>query len=70
MIRPMLTGLAAGLFFSTTFVLNRAMSLEGGHWYWTASLRYFYMVGLLGFGLLVFQGPGYMRRVLAELARH
>jgi drug/metabolite transporter (DMT)-like permease len=66
----MVTGLAAGLFFSSTFVLNRAMSLEGGHWYWTASLRYCYMVGLLAFGLLIFQGPGYLRRVLAELAGH
>lgn len=70
MIRLMLTGLAAGLFFSTTFVLNRAMSLEGGHWYWTAALRYLYMVALLGLGLLVFQGPGSLRRVLAELTRH
>jgi len=70
MIHPMLTGLAAGLFFSSTFVFNRAMSLEGGHWYWTAALRYFYMVGLLGIGLLVFQGPRYLRRVLAELTRH
>ena len=70
MIQPMLTGLAAGLFFSTTFVLNRAMSLEGGHWYWTAALRYLYMIGLLGLGLLVFQGSGYLRRVLVELVRH
>ena len=53
MIRLMLTGLAAGLFFSSTFVLNRAMSLEGGHWYWSAALRYFYMVILLGGGLPV-----------------
>lgn len=70
MIQPMFTGLAAGLFFSTTFVLNRAMSLEGGHWYWTAALRYFYMIALLGLGLLVFQGPAALRRVLAELTRH
>ena len=70
MIRPMLTGLAAGLFFSSTFVLNRAMSLEGGHWYWTAALRYLYMVGLLGLGLLVFQGSGYLRRVISEMVRH
>lgn len=33
-------GLLAALFFSSTFVLNRAMSLGGGSWVWSASLRY------------------------------
>lgn len=70
MIRLMVTGLAAGLFFSTTFVLNRAMSLEGGHWYWAAALRYFYMIGFLLVGLLLFQGAEYIKRVFAELARN
>ncbi len=40
-------GVLSGLFFSTTFVLNRLMSLEGGHWLWTASLRYFFMLAFL-----------------------
>lgn len=70
MIRPMLLGLAAGLFFSTTFVLNRAMSLEGGHWYWTAALRYGFMVLLLGIGLAAAKGPGYAWRVVMEWRRH
>lgn len=70
MIRPMLLGLAAGLFFSTTFVLNRAMSLEGGHWYWTAALRYGFMVVLLGIGLATVKGPGYAWRVVMEWRRH
>lgn len=70
MIRPMLLGLAAGLFFSTTFVLNRAMSLEGGHWYWTAALRYGFMVLLLGIGLATVKGPGYAWRVVMEWRRH
>ena len=70
MIRLMVAGLAAGLFFSATFVLNRAMSLDGGHWYWSASLRYAYMALLLGAGLVVFKGPGYFGRVMAELVRH
>jgi drug/metabolite transporter (DMT)-like permease len=47
MFRIILLGVLAALFFSSTFVLNRAMSLEGGHWVWSASLRYFWMVGLL-----------------------
>ena len=70
MTRPMLLGLAAGLFFSSTFVLNRAMSLEGGHWYWTAALRYGFMVLLLGIGLAAVKGPGYAWRVVMEWRRH
>ena len=48
MLRIIFLGVLAALFFSTTFVLNRAMSLTGGHWVWTASLRYFWMLGILG----------------------
>nr|WP_321466339.1 multidrug resistance efflux transporter family protein [uncultured Desulfobulbus sp.] len=70
MIRLMLIGLAAGLFFSTTFILNRAMSLEGGHWYWSAALRYLYMVVLLSFGLFALKGLGFLRRILVEFIRH
>lgn len=40
-------GVLAGLFFSATFVLNRAMSLSGGHWVWSAVLRYVDMLALL-----------------------
>lgn len=47
------TGILAALFFSSTFVLNRAMSLEGGHWLWTASLRYLWMLVLLSIWLAV-----------------
>ena len=53
MLRRILTGILAALFFSSTFVLNRAMSLEGGHWLWTASLRYGWMLLLLFFWLVV-----------------
>ncbi|QJB55061.1 multidrug resistance efflux transporter family protein [Pseudodesulfovibrio sp. zrk46] len=47
MFRILMFGVLASLFFSSTFVLNRAMSLEGGHWVWSASLRYFWMLLLL-----------------------
>jgi drug/metabolite transporter (DMT)-like permease len=40
-------GVLAGLFFSATFVLNRAMSQAGGHWVWSAALRYLFMLLLL-----------------------
>jgi drug/metabolite transporter (DMT)-like permease len=45
--RIIITGIASAFFFSSTFVLNRAMSLQGGHWVWTASLRYAYMLVML-----------------------
>jgi hypothetical protein len=40
-------GLLSGLFFSSTFILNRLMSMEGGHWVWSGSLRYAYMILML-----------------------
>lgn len=40
MARLIIIGVLSAFFFSSTFVLNRAMSLQGGNWVWTASLRY------------------------------
>ncbi|HEY4583136.1 MAG TPA: multidrug resistance efflux transporter family protein [Lysobacter sp.] len=39
--------LASALFFTSTYVLNRAAALDGGHWAWTASLRYLWTVPLM-----------------------
>ena len=41
MIRLILLGVLSGAFFSSTFILNEVMSVSGGHWLWSASLRYF-----------------------------
>lgn len=40
-------GILSALFFAVTFVLNRLMSVEGGHWIWSASLRFYWMTPLL-----------------------
>lgn len=56
-MRPILIGILAALFFSVTFILNRAMELEGGSWVWSSSLRFFFMLPILF--LLV----GYKRNV-------
>jgi drug/metabolite transporter (DMT)-like permease len=53
MNRLLAIGILSASFFSSTFVLNRAMSLQGGHWVWTASLRYGYMLVMLSLWLLV-----------------
>jgi drug/metabolite transporter (DMT)-like permease len=65
MAKLILLGVLSGFFFSTTFVLNRLMSLAGGHWVWTASLRYFFMLLLL---LGWFLASGNLR-LLGELLR-
>lgn len=44
MKKIVLLGIAAAFFFSSTFAINRWLNVEqGGHWYWTASLRYIYV---------------------------
>ncbi|MBU2903900.1 multidrug resistance efflux transporter family protein [Arenibacter algicola] len=40
-------GILSALFFAVAFVLNRSMSVEGGHWIWSSSLRFFWMVPFL-----------------------
>jgi drug/metabolite transporter (DMT)-like permease len=44
---PVALGLLASTFFSVTFIVNRAIGLSGGHWYWTAVLRYIWVILLL-----------------------
>ena len=39
--------LASALFFTFTYVLNRAIANDGGHWAWTASLRYLLTLPLM-----------------------
>ncbi|TZF81963.1 multidrug resistance efflux transporter family protein [Cognatilysobacter lacus] len=39
--------LLSALFFTSTYVLNRAAALDGGHWAWTAALRYVVTVPLM-----------------------
>ena len=39
--------LLSALFFTATYVLNRAAAVEGGHWAWTAALRYLWTLPLL-----------------------
>ncbi|WP_026348938.1 multidrug resistance efflux transporter family protein [Psychrobacter lutiphocae] len=47
MIKLIFITLIACAFFSTTYIFNELMSDAGGHWYWSASLRYLFMFILL-----------------------
>ena len=64
MFRLILLGILAGAFFSTTFVLNEIMSIEGGHWLWSASLRYAFMLLFL---LLILIVQGGTSRIVGVL---
>lgn len=55
MSRLILVGTLSSAFFSSTFVLNEVMSMAGGHWVWSASLRYIFMTLML-FLILFVQG--------------
>lgn len=70
MIRLILLGLLAGAFFSSTFVLNELMSVAGGHWYWSASLRYLFMLLMLSLIIAGKHGVGRLVELSQIFARH
>lgn len=59
--------LLSALFFTAVYVLNRAMALDGGHWAWTAALRYLLTLPLLA---LVLPFNGGFAPVFAALRAH
>ena len=62
----LIVGLLSAAFFSATFVINRSISLDGGHWYWTASLRFFFTILFLSLGFIFFKGFDYFKDILKE----
>lgn len=58
MIQALLLGLLASFFFSLTFVFNHVIQYGGGHWIWTASLRFIFMLPILF--LLVIEKKRYL----------
>lgn len=63
-------GLLAAALFSVTFVLNRAMSVQGGHWAWSAALRYVDMAVLLAAWVAVRRGPDHLAAVVRLFVRN
>ena len=70
MVALIALGLLSALFFSSTFVLNRLMSLEGGHWIWSASLRYAFMILFLLIVIRLFQGKKPLQALFKLFAEH
>lgn len=70
MTRLIAIGILSALFFSSTFILNRAMSLAGGHWAWTSSLRFGYMLVFLTILLLATKGKNALTQVKEAFVQH
>ncbi|WP_160691790.1 multidrug resistance efflux transporter family protein [Clostridium sp. C2-6-12] len=47
MIKALMLGITASLFFAFTFIINQQMNFSGGSWLWSSSLRYIFMLPIL-----------------------
>ena len=70
MVKLILLGLLAGAFFSSTFILNELMSNAGGHWFWSASLRYVFMWLIITAIIILQYGFGRIRELASIFRQH
>lgn len=63
-------GLLSAFFFSATFLINKVIANDGGHWFYSASLRYLYTLSFLAIILIVTKGWDYFKDVLSEYKNH
>ena len=70
MIKLILLGLLAGAFFSSTFILNELMSSAGGHWFWSASLRYVFMLVIITVIITMQHGFGRIKALMRIFLQH
>lgn len=70
MVKLILLGLLAGAFFSSTFILNELMSDAGGHWFWSASLRYVFMWLIITILIAIQHGFGRIKALTAIFRQH
>lgn len=66
----LIIGLLAAMFFTATFLINRAISLDGGHWYFSAALRFIYIILFVSFGFVIFRGYDYLKAVIKEYIKY
>lgn len=62
----LLIGALSSLFFSATFLINKIISNDGGHWFYSASLRYFYTIFFLAILIILLKGWKYFKSVIDE----
>lgn len=70
MVKLILLGLLAGAFFSSTFILNELMSNAGGHWFWSASLRYVFMWLIISAVIILQHGFGRIEALASIFLQH
>ena len=70
MVKLILLGLLAGALFSSTFILNELMSDAGGHWFWSASLRYTFMWLMLTVIIAMQHGFGRIKELTTIFCAH
>lgn len=70
MVKLILLGLLAGAFFSSTFILNELMSDAGGHWFWSASLRYIFMWLIITVIITMQHGFGRIKELATIFQQH
>lgn len=70
MVKLILLGLLAGALFSSTFILNELMSDAGGHWFWSASLRYTFMWLMLTIIIAMQHGFGRIKELTTIFCAH
>ena len=70
MIKLILIGLLSGAFFSSTFILNELMSSAGGHWFWSASLRYIFMLLIVTAVIAMQYGIGRIKALTSIFLQH
>lgn len=70
MVKLILLGLLAGAFFSSTFILNELMSNAGGHWFWSASLRYVFMWLIISAVIILQHGFGRIGALASIFLQH
>ena len=59
-------GLLSALFFSATFLINKIIANEGGHWFYSGSLRYLYTLFFISILLILYKGLAYYKNILNE----
>ncbi|MBK3496310.1 multidrug resistance efflux transporter family protein [Viridibacillus sp. YIM B01967] len=66
-MKAVLVGILSSLFFSATFIINRAMNLDGTSWAWTASLRFILAIPFL---LLIVAFRKNLGQLFREMAKN
>ncbi|MFD2244706.1 multidrug resistance efflux transporter family protein [Pontibacter ruber] len=66
-LKAIAIGSLASVFFSSTYIVNSFLAVNGGHWAWTAGMRSFFLVLMLG---AMLQVKGQLKPLLQVMQQH